>query len=294
LIFGGKMEDLFFILNSKRFMPFSVAFVFIYGLLFGSFLNVCIYRIPLGKSIVFPPSSCTKCGHKITWYENIPVFSWLFLRGKCSGCGEKISLIYPVIELLNAFLYLFAFLKFGLHPRLILPLYFISALVVTAAIDYKTQFVYSKVIIPPIFMGILWSFFEPTISWQESLIGIGAGAGFLLLAIFLFYIVTRKIGMGLGDVYILAAIGAFTGPVKIPFILLLASLLGIIFYLAAKLFFGKKRIAGNISAEDLNSKDEKDVERAIYFGPFLAAGGLIMFLLPTEIMNSILSFFFGM
>ena len=114
------MEDLFFILNSKRFLPLSVAFVFIYGLLFGSFLNVCIYRIPIGKSIVFPPSSCTKCGHKITWYENIPVFSWFFLRGKCSGCGEKISLIYPVIELLNAVLYLFAFLKFGLHPRLIL------------------------------------------------------------------------------------------------------------------------------------------------------------------------------
>ena len=288
------MEEFFALLNSQRFATFSAIFVFVYGLLFGSFLNVCIYRIPLGKSIVFPPSSCTKCGHKITWYENIPVLSWLFLRGKCSGCGEKISLIYPVIELLNAVLYLFAFLKFGLHLRLILALYFISALVVTAAIDYKTQFVYSKVIIPPIFMGILWSFFEPTITWQESLIGIGVGAGFLLLAIFLFYIVTRKIGMGMGDVWILAAIGAFTGPVRIPFILLIASLGGIFFYLTAKIFFGKKRIAGNISAEDLNSKNEKDVEHAIYFGPFLAFGGLVMFLLPTEIINSILSFFFGM
>ena len=288
------MEEFFALLNSQRFATFSAIFVFVYGLLFGSFLNVCIYRIPLGKSIVFPPSSCTKCGHKITWYENIPVLSWLFLRGKCSGCGEKISLIYPVIELLNAVLYLFAFLKFGLHLRLILALYFISALVVTAAIDYKTQFVYSKVIIPPIFMGILWSFFEPTITWQESLIGIGVGAGFLLLAIFLFYIVTRKIGMGMGDVWILAAIGAFTGPVRIPFILLIASLGGIFFYLTAKIFFGKKRIAGNISAEDLNSKNEKDVEHAIYFGPFLAFGGLVMFLLPTEIINSILSFFLGM
>ena len=260
------MEDFFVLFNSPRFTTFSSVFVFVYGLLFGSFLNVCIYRIPLGKSIVFPPSSCTKCNHKIKWYENIPVFSWIFLRGKCSGCGEKISLIYPTIELLNAFLYLFAFLKFGFYPRLILPLYFISALVVTAAIDYRTQFVYSKVIIPPIFMGILWSFFEPTFSWQQSLIGIGVGAGFLLLAILLFYIVTKKIGMGLGDVWILAAIGAFTGPVMIPFILLIASLGGIIFYLAAKFIFGKKRIAGNISAEDLNSKEEKDVEHAIYFG----------------------------
>ena len=287
------MEEFFELLNSPRFATFSAVFVFVYGLLFGSFLNVCIYRIPLGKSIVFPPSSCTKCNHKITWYENIPVFSWIFLRGKCSGCGEKISLIYPVIELLNAFLYLAAFLKFGFHPRLVLPLYFISALVVTAAIDYRTQFVYSKVIIPPVFMGIMWSFFEPSITWQQSLIGIGVGAGFLLLAILLFYLVTRKIGMGLGDVYILAAIGAFTGPVMIPFILLIASLGGIIFYLAAKLIFGKKRIAGNISAEDLNSKEEKDVEHAIYFGPFLAFGGLVMFLLPTEIINSMLSFFFG-
>ena len=143
-------------------------------------------------------------------------------------------------------------------------------------------------------MGIIWSFFEPSVTWQESLIGTGVGAGFLLLAIFLFYIVTKKIGMGLGDVYILAAIGAFTGPVKIPFVLFIASFGGIIFYLAAKLIFGKKRLANNISAEDLNSKEENDVEHAIYFGPFLAAGGLVMFLLPTEIMNSILSFFFGM
>ena len=288
------MEEFFALLNSPRFATFSAVFVFVYGLLFGSFLNVCIYRIPLGKSIVFPPSSCTKCNHQIKWYENIPVFSWIFLRGKCSGCGEKISLIYPVIELLNAFLYLAAFLKFGFYLRLILPLYFISALVVTAAIDYKTQFVYSKVIIPPILMGILWSFFEPSSSWQQSLIGIGVGAGFLLLAILLFYLITKKIGMGLGDVWILAAIGAFTGSVMIPFILLIASFGGIIFYLVAKFIFGKKRLAGNISAEDLNSKEEKDVEHAIYFGPFLAAGGLIMFLLPTEIINSLLSFFSGM
>lgn len=287
------MEDFFAILNSKQLLPFTAAVVFIYGLLFGSFLNVCIYRIPLKKSIVFPPSSCTKCGHKIKWYENIPVFSWLFLRGKCSGCGEKISLIYPTIELLNAFLYLWAFLKFGLSLQLVLALYFISALVVTAAIDFRTQFVYSKVIIPPIFMGILWSFFEPSMTWQESLLGIGIGAGILLLAIFLFWIVTRKIGMGLGDVYILAAIGAFTGPKMIPFILLIASLGGIIFFLIAKLVFKKKRLAENVSAADLNSKDEKDVENAIYFGPFLAFGGLLIFLMPTEMLNKLLSFFLG-
>lgn len=286
------MDELIFLLNSRRFLPFTITFVSIFGLLFGSFLNVCIYRIPLNKSIVFPPSSCTNCGHKIKWYENIPVISWIFLGGRCSSCKEKISLIYPIIELLNSFLYLLAFLKFGFSLRLFLVFYFISALIVTSVIDYKTQNVYSKVILPVILLGLIWSFFEPTMGIKNSLLGVGLGGGILLFVTFIFYLATKKIGMGLGDVYILAAIGAYVGPFKIPLILLLASLFGILFFLAAKIIFKKKKLAACVNAEDLNSKNEKDAENAIYFGPFLAFGGLLIFLTPTEILNFLFPSFF--
>jgi len=256
----------------------------------GSFLNVCIYRIPLKKSIVFPPSSCTKCDHKIQWYENIPVLSWLFLRGKCSGCGEKISMIYPSIELINGFVYVMAFVRFGVSLELIFIFYFLSAMIVTAVIDFQTQFVYPAVVFPLILTGVVWSYLNPHTEVMMSLVGAAAGGGILLLAIFVFYLVTRKIGMGLGDVYILAAIGAYSGPFKIPFILLAASLSGIVFFIFAKLVFKKKRIAENITKEDLNSSDEKDVENAIYFGPFLALAGVAVLLTPPEILQEFLPF----
>ncbi|HRZ79178.1 MAG TPA: prepilin peptidase [bacterium] len=279
------MKEMIDVLNSGQMAPFTAAVVFIFGLLFGSFLNVCIYRIPLKKSIVFPPSSCTKCGHVIKWYENIPVLSWLFLRGKCSGRGDKISLIYPFIELLNALLYLFAFLRFGLSIQLIFILYFISAMIVTAMIDLKTQFVYPAVVLPLAVTGLAFSYFSTETTIYQSLFGILAGAGILLFAILVFYIVTRKIGMGLGDVYILGAIGAYSGPFKIPLILLFASLAGTLFFIAAKLIFKKKRLADNVTMSDLNTTDEKDLDNAIYFGPFLALAGVAVMLLPYEILN---------
>jgi len=278
------------ILNLPAMVPFTATAVFIFGMVLGSFLNVCIYRIPIGKSIVFPPSSCTKCKHQIKWYENIPVLSWLFLGGKCSGCKEKISMVYPVIELLNGLLYLFAFLRFEASIELICVFYFISAMIVTAMIDFKTQFVYPGVVLPVIATGLISAFFSKEMTIYQSLSGILAGAGILLLAILLFYVVTRKIGMGLGDVYILGAIGAYVGPFKIPLILLFASLAGTVFFLAAKIIFKKKKIAENVTMDDLNTKNEKDLENAIYFGPFLVLAGIVVLLSPSETFQNILPF----
>jgi len=278
---------MFDIFNSEAFLPFTTVAVLIFGMLTGSFLNVVIYRIPLGKSIVFPPSSCTTCSHKITWYENIPVISWIFLRGKCSGCGQKISAIYPMIELLNGFLYVLAFLRFGVSPELPFVFYFLSALTATAIIDFKSQDVYSLIVLPLIVFGVARAFFSTEISWLESLVGAAVGGGILLLAIAIFYIVTKKIGMGLGDVYILAAIGAFTGAKFIPLILLTACLAGIVFFFIAKLIFRKKIIAHNLKKEDLNTDNEKDLENAIYFGPFLVVAGIIVLLCPSMYLNLI-------
>jgi leader peptidase (prepilin peptidase) / N-methyltransferase len=163
-------------------------------------------------------------------------------------------------------------------------------MIITAAIDFKTQFVYSGVVLPLIISGMLWSYLNPYTELLFSLAGALSGGGILLLAILVFYIVTKKIGMGLGDVYILAAIGAYTGPFKIPLILLAACLTGILYFMFAKLVFKKKRIADNITKEDLNSNDEKDVENAIYFGPFLALAGVAVLLTPPEILENIFPF----
>ncbi len=278
------------ILNSAPFVPFTAVSVFIFGMLTGSFVNVCIYRIPLEKSIIFPPSSCTECDHRIKWYENIPVLSWLFLKGKCSGCKKKISMIYPFIEMTNGFLYLVAFFRFGISSDLFFVFYFISAMVVTAVIDFKTQYVYSKVVLPVAFLGVLRAFISPSITALSSIAGMVAGAGLLLLAIAIFYAVTRKIGMGLGDVYILGAIGAFTGIGVIPFVLFAASFGGIVFFIIAKLVFKKRRLAKNITQEDINSDNEKDLDNAIYFGPFLAAAGVLTLLTPTYLLDTVFYF----
>jgi leader peptidase (prepilin peptidase) / N-methyltransferase len=275
------------IMNSSVMVPFTATAVFIFGMVIGSFLNVCIYRIPLGKSIVFPPSSCTKCNHKIKWYENIPVLSWFFLKGKCSGCGEEISAIYPVVEMINGFLYLLAFVRFSVSIDLIFSFYFISAMIITTVIDFKTQFVYSSVVFPVAVFGVIRAFFSNEISVTGSLIGIVTGGGLLLLAIALFYLITRKIGMGLGDVYILAAIGSYTGFRTIPLILFVASFSGVIFFLVAKLVFKKKRLAHNVTKEDLNSENEKDLDNAIYFGPFLAIAGIVVLLVPSYMIDNI-------
>jgi len=276
---------MFEIFNNSDFLPFTTVVVLIFGMLTGSFLNVVIYRVPLGKSIVFPPSSCTTCSHKIKWYENIPVISWVILRGKCSGCGQKISAIYPMIELLNGLLYVLAFLRFGVSPELPFIFYFLSAMTATAIIDFKTQDVYSLIVLPLIVLGVVRALLTNEISWIESLLGAAFGGGILLLAIAVFYIVTKKIGMGLGDVYILGAIGAFTGPRTIPLILLTACLAGIAFFIVAKVVFRKKHIATNLKKEDLNTDNEKDLENAIYFGPFLAVAGIIVLLSPTIYLN---------
>ena len=275
------------IYNSPQFLPFTTIAVLVFGMVTGSFLNVVIYRVPIGKSIVTPPSSCTKCGHKIRWYENIPVLSWLILRGKCSGCGQKISAIYPLIELLNGFLYVLAFLRFGVSAELFFIFYFLSAMTATAIIDFKTQNVYSLIVLPLIVLGVARAFFSDEISWMESMLGAATGGGILLLTIAVFYIVTKKIGMGLGDVYILAAIGAFTGVRTIPLILLGACLAGILFFFAAKLIFRKKILAHNLKKEDLNTDNEKDLENAIYFGPFLALAGILVLICPSMILNMV-------
>ena len=229
----------------------------VFGMLVGSFLNVCICRMPKDESIVSPPSHCPLCSYRIKWYDNIPLLSYLMLHGKCRGCGAHISLQYPLVELLNGILTLFLFLRFG--PTLAFAALFLlcSALVVITFIDIEHQIIPDEISLPGIVVGFLLSFFIKGHGWLDSLLGILLGGGTLLLVAYGYHRLTGKDGMGGGDIKLLAMMGAFLGWKAVPFIIFASSLIGSIFGVSIMLL------------------QKKDSKLAIPFGPYLAFGALL-------------------
>lgn len=232
-------------------------FVFVFGMIVGSFLNVCICRIPKNESIVSPPSHCPLCSYQIRWYDNIPVLSYLILRGKCRGCGTHISLQYPLVELLNGILALFLFLRFG--PTLVFAALFLfcSALVVITFIDIEHQIIPDEISLSGIIAGFVLSFFLQGHTWLNSLLGILLGGGSLLLVAYTYQRLTGKEGMGGGDIKLLAMMGAFLGWKSVPFIIFTSSLAGSLIGVSIMLF------------------QKKDSKLAIPFGPYLAFGAVL-------------------
>ena len=238
------------------FLVFS-AFAFIFGMVVGSFLNVCICRLPKDESIVAPPSHCPHCLYQIRWYDNIPVVSYLLLRGKCRGCAAQISLQYPLVELLNGILTLFLFLRFGPTPAFAVFFLFCSALVVITFIDIEHQIIPDEISLSGIVVGFICSFFLQGNSWLNSLLGILLGGGALLLVAYAYQRVTGKDGMGGGDIKLLAMMGAFLGWKAVPFIIFVSSLVGSMVGISIMLL------------------QKKDGKLAIPFGPYLAFGALL-------------------
>lgn len=173
---------------------------FIFGSVVGSFLNVCICRMPKDESVVSPPSHCPNCNYCIRWYDNIPLFSYLLLRGKCRGCGTHISLQYPLVELINGLMTLVLFLKFGPTFSFLALFLFCSALVVITFIDLEYQIIPDEISLSGIVIGFVFSFFLPWLTWLNSLLGILLGGGSLLLVAYLYQWLTGKEGMGGGDI----------------------------------------------------------------------------------------------
>jgi len=227
-------------------------FAFVFGMVVGSFLNVCICRLPKNESVVSPPSHCPGCSYQIRWYDNIPLLSYLLLRGRCRGCGAHISLQYPLVELLNGVLTLFLFLRFG--PTLTFTALFLlcSALVVITFIDIEHQIIPDEISLSGIVVGFALSFFLPGHSWLNSLLGILLGGGSLLLVAYVYQRLTGKDGMGGGDIKLLAMMGAFLGWKAVPFIIFASSLVGSVIGVSIMLF------------------QKKDTKLAIPFGPYLA------------------------
>ncbi len=244
-------------------MPELIQYVFVFTIAatIGSFLNVCIYRLPLGKSIVFPSSGCPNCNTPIKSYDNIPVLSYVFLRGKCRGCGVKISPEYPFVEVLSALFGVGLFAKFGFTPEFFIFSAFTAALLVITFIDLKHRIIPNSISLPGIVLGFIASL---VISYPElyyssitSLIGIVLGGGILFLIAVIYYFITGKEGMGGGDIKLLAMIGAFIGWKGVFFTLFISSFIGATIGGALIYKFGK------------------DSKYALPFGPFLAVGALI-------------------
>lgn len=262
--------------------------VTIFGLLVGSFLNVVIYRVPkmmerewqaeaasvmeshgqvvpaeLAQSqttrfnLLTPRSTCPHCGHQIRAIENIPVISWLFLRGQCSQCKSPIPWRYPGVELLTGALAGLAAWQFGASWALVGALIFSFALVALTFIDLDTQLLPDSITLPLVWLGLLFNLQGTFVPLRDAVIGAVVGYLILWSIYWLFKLVTGKEGMGYGDFKLLAAIGAWFGWTVMPLVILLSSVVGLVAAVAMMMFSGLRR------------------DQAIPFGPYLAGAGLL-------------------
>ena len=250
--------------------------VFLFGASIGSFLNVVILRLPNdNESILFPASHCPACKKTLSWYENIPIISYLFLRGRCSSCHKAISLQYPVIELLMAVLSVALYQRFGLSVTGGGYFIFSAALLVIIWIDLHHQIIPDVISLPGILLGFLFSFFNTFVYWQESLIGLVIGGGILYTISALYYLVRRQAGMGGGDIKLLAMLGAFLGYKSLPFIIFASSLTGAVVGLLVMMV------------------QKKDIATKIPFGPFLSIAALVYLFFQEEIHHVFLLYIHG-
>jgi leader peptidase (prepilin peptidase) / N-methyltransferase len=258
----------------------SLAFVL--GALIGSFLNVVIYRTPLMMqrawddevllnqhaddesfelpkrerfNLILPRSRCGACGHQITALENIPILSWLILRGKCSACGVAISIRYPIVEAATGILFAAAAWKFGATTQTLYALFFLAIIIVLTGIDLDTQLLPDHLTLPLLWVGLIANLNGTFARLPDAVIGAVAGYLILWSVFWLFKLLTGREGMGYGDFKLLAALGAWFGWQVLPTTLLVASLFGAVVGITMILFAGKDR------------------RTAIAFGPYLAFAG---------------------
>ncbi len=249
-------------------MEYLIAFfAFILGAVVGSFLNVVILRLPQPEeSIVFPSSRCPQCKKELPWYDNIPVISFILLQRKCRFCKVNISWQYPFVELTMALLSLALFIKIGVSFSFVIYFVFCAALLAIIVIDYHHQIIPDVISLPGILLGFAVSFFNPLVTWQQSGLGVLLGGGALYAVAAGYYLVTKREGMGGGDIKLLAMIGAFLGWQCLPFVIFGSAVLGTIVGVGAML------------------KQKKGGKTVIPYGPFLSVAA-ILFLFFQEVIQ---------
>lgn len=253
----------------------TLLFVALAGLVVGSFLNVVIHRLPRGLSLIRPPSSCPACGARIKPYDNIPLLSYLLLRGRCRRCRARIPLTYPLVEALTAAAFVLVFLRSGcaVGLELIAGCAFSSALIALGFIDYAHQILPDAITLPGLVLALAYSFFRDDLTFRGALIGAAAGAGFLLLVYGAYFLVRRKEGLGMGDVTMMLMIGAYLGLMRTLLTLVLASFLGAL----VGIYLVRRR--------------GKDMQFALPFGTFLAPAAFFALLWGEPIVRGYLSLY---
>lgn len=250
--------------------------VFIFGAIVGSFLNVCIVRLPKGQSLARPASHCPRCRAPIRFYDNIPLLSYLFLRGRCRSCGERISPRYFVVELLTAAFSAVLYMEFGFGLAFFVGFLFVAALIVISFVDLDARIVPDVISLPGIAAGLVISLVARYVlhdpaglipSPMSALLGALIGGGFLLALAWVYHALTGVEGMGGGDIKLLAMIGAFLGWPAVPVTLFAASLSGSIVGLGLMLVTGAGR------------------RLALPFAPFLCIGALLYLFFSHELLG---------
>jgi leader peptidase (prepilin peptidase)/N-methyltransferase len=275
---------------------YAAVVTFLFSLLVGSFLNVVIYRIPVmmerewqqsiaeaqqednaiessiqpAFNLATPASTCPSCGHKIRWYENIPVVSYALLRGKCSACKASISLRYPLIELLTAVLSVIAMRQFGFNEFGLAAVVFTWCLIALTFIDLDHQLLPDRITLPLLWLGLLINSYNSFTSLGSAVWGAALGYLSLWSVYWLFKLLTGKEGMGYGDFKLLAALGAWCGATALPLLILLSSVTGVILAVAMMVF------------------NRHEAKNPLPFGPYLAIAGWVALLWGDKITTAYL------
>ena len=234
------------------------------GACIGSFLNVVIYRLPLGQSLVTPPSRCPKCGYRLKFYDNIPVFGWLLLGGRCRACKNRISIQYPIVELITAVLCVIVVWVTPPGPLLVSRLLLLFILIALFGIDLEHQILPNSITLPGMVAGLLLSTIAPP-GLRDAVIGTVLGGGVLYAIAWGYYLWRREEGLGMGDVKMLAMIGAFLGWKMVLVTLVLSS------------------FSGAIIGVGLIALQRGNMKLALPFGTFLAAGAVAAMLVGAPL-----------
>ena len=247
---------------------FTGIMVFIFGTSLGSFMNVCIYRIPRSMSVLNPRRSlCPHCNTSIKFYDNIPILSYFLLKRQCRVCHKPISVRYPLVEMISGFFALFTVLKFGMTAEALIYYAFIASLMVITYIDLDHQIIPDVITLPGIPLFFLGSLVIPSISIKDAVLGILIGGGSLFAVAWGYHLMTKKEGMGGGDIKLLAMIGTLTGWKGVLFTIFFSS------------------AVGTLSGLLLMLREKKGMKLAIPFGPFLSLGAITYIFFGSQIID---------
>lgn len=244
----------------------------VFGLAIGSFLNVVVYRLPRGQSLVTPPSRCPKCGYALQWYDNVPVLGWLMLGGRCRQCRTTISPQYPIVEFITGALFVLVAWATPDVPLMVSRLTLVCILIALFGIDLEHQILPNTITLPGIAIGLIFSAVAAP-GWKDAVLGVLLGGGLLYGIAAAYYLVRREEGLGMGDVKMLAMIGAFLGWKAVLVTLVLSS------------------FSGAIVGVGLIAAQRGGMRVALPFGTFLALGALAAMLVGDPLITWYAQFF---